>query len=208
MSKIYESAISLIDEKEYKKAIEQLQSIDKNYSKYAEVKEKLKEVEQLYLNEYLSKSDEYLKEKKYDKAIKVLDEIYTELQNSDLVKDKRIEIKIAKLNDDIAELENKKEEAIIIIECIVEYDNEKSNKIEKAKEELLTKYKSTFLLETRTLMTTDYSKAKQNITKIQELLPKDEDIKQLVNEFNKIEPSAVSLLTLTGKPKRKTNYIK
>ena len=41
-----------------------------------------------------------------------------------------------------------------------------NNKIEKAKEELLAKYKSAFLLETRTLITNDYTKAKQNIEKI------------------------------------------
>ena len=80
-------------------------------------------------------------------------------------------------------------------------NSEKNNKIEKAKEELLAKYKSAFLLETRTLITNDYTKAKQNIEKIKKLLPKDDDINKLVEEFNKAEPGSINLLSLENKNK-------
>lgn len=204
MSQTYQSAITAIENKDYKKAIEILQSITKDYSKYSEVKDKLKEVEQLYLNEYLSEANEYLKDKKYEQALKSLDKLDKELQNSDLIKDKQTEIKIAKLNDEVSKLEIKKESNINIIKYIIEYNSEKNNKIEKAKEELLAKYKSAFLLETRTLITNDYTKAKQNIEKIKKLLPKDDDINKLVEEFNKAEPGSINLLSLENKNKKGT----
>lgn len=204
MSQTYQSALTAIENKDYKKAIEILQSITKDYSKYSEVKDKLKEVEQLYLNEYLSEANEYLKDKKYEQALKSLDKLDKELQNSDLIKDKQTEIKIAKLNDEVSKLEIKKESNINIIKYIIEYNSEKNNKIEKAKEELLSKYKSAFLLETRTQITNDYAKAKQNIEIIKELLPKDEDINKLIDEFNKAKPSSINLLSLENKNKKET----
>lgn len=204
MSQTYQSALTAIENKDYKKAIEILQSITKDYSKYSEVKDKLKEVEQLYLNEYLSEANEYLKDKKYEQALKSLDKLDKELQNSDLIKDKQTEIKIAKLNDEVSKLEIKKESNINIIKYIIEYNSEKNNKIEKAKEELLSKYKSAFLLETRTQITNDYAKAKQNIEIIKELLPKDEDINKLIDEFNKAKPSSINLLSLENKNKKGT----
>lgn len=207
MSQIYQSALTAIDDKDYKKAIEILQSITEDYSKYSEVKNTLKEVEQLYLNEYLSEANEYLKDKKFEQALKVLDKMDKELQNSDLIKDKKIEIKIAKLKNEVSELELKKETNINIIKYIVEYDSEKNNEIEATKEELLSKYKSAFLLETRTLITNDYAKAKQNIEKIKEILPKDEDVKKLVEEFNKAEPGSINLLSLSNKNKKGTLII-
>ena len=202
MSQIYNSALSLIEEKDYKKAIEILKSIDENYSNYQDVKDKLKEVEQLYLNSYLVEADEYLKDKEYDKALEVLNDIDKDLQKSEIVQNKKIEIKIAKLNREIEKLVSEKKENIDILEYIINYEDEKISEIKKAKEELITKYKSAFLLETRTLMNSDYSKAKQIINKIQELLPKDDDIKKLVEEFNKIEPTAINLLSLEQKDKK------
>jgi len=174
------------------------------YNNFGMDKDKLKEVEQLYLNEYLSEANEYLKDKKYEQALKSLDKLDKELQNSDLIKDKQTEIKIAKLNDEVSKLEIKKESNINIIKYIIEYNSEKNNKIEKAKEELLAKYKSAFLLETRTLITNDYTKAKQNIEKIKKLLPKDDDINKLVEEFNKAEPGSINLLSLENKNKKGT----
>ena len=90
MSQIYNSALSLIEEKDYKKAIEILKSIDENYSNYQDVKDKLKEVEQLYLNSYLVEADEYLKDKEYDKALEVLNDIDKDLQKSEIVQNKKI----------------------------------------------------------------------------------------------------------------------
>lgn len=202
MSQIYNSALNTIEEKDYKKAIEMLKSIDENYSDYKNVKDKLKEVEQLYLNDYLTEADKYLKDKEYDKALKVLDEIDTEFQTSEAIQDKKTEIKISKLNQEVENLVTEKKTNIEILEYIVKYEDEKISEIEKAKEELITKYKSAFLLETRTLMNSDYSKAKETINKIKELLPKDSDIKQLVEEFNKIEPTSIDLLSLEQKNKK------
>lgn len=202
MEQTYQSALESIENKEYKKAIEMLQTITEDYSKYSEVKYTLKEVEQLYLNEYLSEVSDYLKDKKYEQALKVFEKMDKELQNSTLVKDKKIEIKIAKLNNEVLELENKKESNLKIIKHITEYNSENNNKIESAKDELISKYKSAFLLETRSLITTDYAKAKQNIEKIKEILPKDEDIKKLVDEFNKANPTPISLLSLDNQNKK------
>ena len=75
MSQIYQSAEVAMTSKDYKKAIELLKQIDKSYEKYSEVESKLKEAEQLYLNEYLTEADEYLKSEKFEKALKVLDRI-------------------------------------------------------------------------------------------------------------------------------------
>lgn len=201
MSQIYQSALSLIDDKNYKEAIELLKSIDENYSNFSDVKDKLKEVEQSYLNEYLTEADKYLKDKKYDKALEILENIDKELQDYELIKNKKVEIKINKLKAEVEELETKKEGNIAILEYISTYDDEKNSELKNAKEELITKYKSAFLLETRLLMKTDYAKAKQLIKKAEELLPKDTDIKKLIEEFNKIEPTAINLLSLASQNK-------
>ena len=52
MDQVYQESEQAISEKDYKKAIDLLKSINENYPKYNEVTKKLKEVEQLYLNEY------------------------------------------------------------------------------------------------------------------------------------------------------------
>lgn len=196
MSQTYQTALVALNEKDYKKAIEILKSIDESYSKYSEVKAKLNEIEQLYLNEYLSKSDEYLKASKYDKALEVLDDIDQELQDSELIENKRNEIKIAILKDEVSELVADDEDILSILEYIVGFESDGSTKIEDAKDELIAQYKSEFLLETRTLMQTDYSKAKSDIAQAKKLLPNDKDIKKLEEELSNIEPASVNLLSL------------
>jgi outer membrane protein assembly factor BamD (BamD/ComL family) len=75
MGQIYKNAQALISEQKYKESIELLKSIDKDYSKYSDVETKIKEADQLLLNEYLTEADNYLKSEKYEKAMKVLDGI-------------------------------------------------------------------------------------------------------------------------------------
>lgn len=196
MSQTYQTAMVAFNEKDYKKALEILKSIDETYSKYSEVKNKINEIEQLYLNEYLLKADEYLKVSKYDRALEVLADIDEDLQDSELIENKRNEIKIALLKYEVSELVSNEEDILSILEYIVDFDSNNSIQIEDAKEELIAQYKSEFLLETRTLMQTDYSKAKNNIAQAKKLLPNDKDIKKLEEELTSIEPTSVNLLSL------------
>lgn len=195
MGQTYKSAVLAIDSKDYKKAIELLKSIDDSYEKYVEVNRKLKEVEQLYLNEYLVESDKYLKEQKYSKALEVLEKIDSEFKTSEIVMEKVSEIHIAKINDNVKELEKDKE-TIEILKYLLAYDDKISEEVNDNISNLVSKYKNQFVLESREAMVNDYTKVKANIEIMKKLLPDDKDVKLLVEELEKVEPAGVSVLKL------------
>lgn len=194
MAQVYQSALSAIDSKEYKEAIKLLKSIDKEYDNYNEVSEKLKDIEQLYLNEYLVSSDEYLKDKKFEKALDVLNGIEDELKNADIVNEKISEIHIAKIKEEVNTLKTSKT-TIDILMFLIDYD-EISEDVTDAIQELVNEYKNQFVLETRLLIKSDYAKAKANINAVKKLLPDDKDIKDLEKDLSNAEPTPSSLLNL------------
>lgn len=195
MDQIYQESEQAISEKDYKKAIDLLKSIDENYSKYNDVAKKLKEAEQLYLNEYLSKADEYLKSQKYDKALNALSKIESDLQNSDIVVSKKADIKIAELNEKIKEIATD-QSVLKALEYLSNYDTENIEKVKDAVDELKIQFKNEFVLETRELLKTNYAKAKENIKSASKILSDDKDIKKLLEELNQTDPTPVSLTTL------------
>ena len=195
MDQVYQESEQAISEKDYKKAIDLLKSIDENYPKYKEVNKKIKEVEQLYLNEYLSKADEYLKDQKYDKALNALSKIEDDLQNSDLVISKKADIKIAELKEKIKEMATS-QPALSVLDYLSTYDTENIEEVRDVVDELKTQYKNEFVLETRELLKTNYTKAKANINSAIKILSDDKDIKKLLEELNQTEPTPVSLTTL------------
>lgn len=195
MDQVYQESEQAISEKDYKKAIDLLKSIDENYPKYNEVTKKLKEVEQLYLNEYLSKADEYLKSQKYDKALEVLGKIEESLQNSELVINKKVDIKIAELKVKAKEIMDEKS-ALEVLDYLAKYNTENIEKIKDAVDELKAQYKNEFILETRELLKTNYTKAKANISMASKILSEDKDIKKLLEELNQTNPTPVSLTAL------------
>lgn len=195
MSQIYQSAEVAMTSKDYKKAIELLKQIDKSYEKYSEVESKLKEAEQLYLNEYLTEADEYLKNEKFEKALKVLDGIEDEFKESDIVKEKRTDIKIAMIKSEVAQMAKDEETNIAILEYLLKIDSEGIEKVEDAIDELISQYKNAFILETRELLLTDYKKAKSNVTAAKKILPDDKDIKKLVEEVDNSEAKSNKQLT-------------
>lgn len=205
MNQIYQESEQALNEKDYKKAIDLLKSIDESYPKYSDVTKKLKEVEQLYLNEYLSKADEYLKSQKYDKALNVLDKIESDLQKSDLVIDKKADIKIAELNEKIKEIAND-QSVLSALEYLAKYDTENIEKIKDAVDDLKTQYKNEFILEARGLLKTNYTKAKNDIKSASKILSDDKDIKNLLEELNQTDPIPVSLTTL--KPEKISDTLK
>ena len=154
-----------------------------------------KEVDQLYLNEYLSKADEYLKDQKYDKALNVLSKIDDDLQNSDLVISKKADIKIAELKEKIKEMATS-QPALSVLDYLSSYDTENIEEVRDVVDELKTQYKNEFVLETRELLKTNYTKAKANINSAIKILSDDKDIKKLLEELNQTEPTPVSLTTL------------
>ena len=182
MNQIYQSAETAMTNKDYKKAIELLKQIDTNYEKYSEVETKLKEAEQLYLNEYLTQADEYLKSEKYDRALKVLEGIEDEFKESDIVKEKRADIKIAIIKSEVAQMVKDEETNLAILTYLVKADAEGMEKTEDAISELISQYKNAFILETREMLITNYKQAKSNATAIKKVLPDDKDIQKLIEE--------------------------
>lgn len=195
MSQIYQSAEAAMTSKDYKKAIELLKQIDKSYEKYSEVESKLKEAEQLYLNEYLTEADEYLKSEKFEKALKVLDGIEDEFKESDIVKEKRSDIKIAMIKSEVAQMAKDEETNIAILDYLLKIDSEGIEKVEDSIDELISQYKNAFILETRELLLTDYKKAKSNVTAAKKILPDDKDIKKLAEEVDNSEAKSNNQLT-------------
>lgn len=202
MGQTYQIALTAIDEKDYEKAIELLKSIGVEYEKFAEVSKKLKEVEQLYLNEYLVDSDKYLKEEKFDKALEVLDQISEEFQSAEIINEKKANIHVAKINAKIKVLEAKKD-FIEIIKYLLEYDSNDLVDVKDEIDDLVLKYKNEIILEARELMPKDYKKAKEKIDVIKKIMPDDKDIQELVDELAKFEP--VSLVSLT--PNQRTGKL-
>lgn len=208
MSKIYDKALVAIEDKNYKEAIDLLNSIEEDYDKYDEVKKKLSETEQAYLNEYLTQASNYLKDGKYDKAIAVLDSIESEYRKGSVVADKYGEIYAAELEYEVSELvKDTKNTNLDIIEFLVKYGSKDYEKFEDKKEVLLREYKDKFILETRELMLTDYNAAKVKVERAASILKDDKDIIKLVEELKEAEPKTESLLSLkvsdTGKNRLK-----
>ena len=182
MNQIYNSAVVSIKEKDYKKGIEQLKSISEKYSKYSDVKAKLRETNQLYLNEYLTEADSYLKDKKFDKAQKILDEIDNEFKNEEIILEKKSEIIVEKIKTETKDLAEKKDN-LEVLEYLSKIDSKDSKEIEKTVEELTSKYKNDFILEARELIKTNLSSAELKINSASKLFPKDKDIQKLEEEL-------------------------
>ena len=194
MAQTYQNALLIINEKDYAKAIELLKSITTEYDNYAEANKKLKEVEQLYLNEYLLDANEYLKEEKFDKALDVLNGVEKEFQDAEVIKEKKSEIHITRIDLEIAELKNEKD-LIEILEYLNNYDTNSLVEVQDEVEDLIAECKDEFILEARELMKKDYYSAKEKIDKVEQLFPEDKDIKKIVEELKNLEP--VSLVSLT-----------
>ena len=184
MEQTYKTAVAAMNDKDYKKAIELLKSIDKKYSKYSEVAIKLDEADKLYLNTYLIEADNYTKNEKYEKALATLDEIENEYKDEKIVEEKRISIKIKQLQSEIEEMAQSKT-TLKMLEYIIKYDTEDTEEIEEAIEKLTTEYKNKFIKETTDLIETDKAKAQNDIKAAIRLLPKDKDIKALQQELEK-----------------------
>ena len=197
MSLIYDKALDAIKDKNYKEAIDLLNTIEDKYSKYDEVKEKLIETEQQYLNEYLTQSSNYLQENKFDKALAVLDSIEAEYRKANVIIDKYGEIYATKLEYDVNEFaKDTKHTNVDIIEYIVGYGSKDYEKYQDKHAELLRTYKDKFILEVREIMTTDYKTAKVKIDRVSMVLKDDKDIKTLQEELKAAEPKTESLLSL------------
>lgn len=192
----YQMAENALNDKEYKKAIELLQTIAENNDEYAK---KLKEVEQLYLNEYLVEADQYFKSGKYEKALKVLDGIEQQLKTSEVVIEKKADIRIAQLKVEVGKLAEAKDN-IEILKYLSEFDTEGIEKITDAIDELKAQYKNSFMLEARELLRTDYAQAKKYIKSAEKYLSEDMDYQRLLEELKQASPTTVNLSTI--KPDR------
>jgi len=188
----YQMAEKALNDKEYKKAIELLQTIAETNDEYAK---KLKEVEQLYLNEYLVEADQYLKSGKYEKALKVLDSIEQQLKTSEVVIEKKADIRIAQLKTEVGKLAEAKDN-IEILKYLSEFDTENIEKISDAIDELKSQYKNSFMLEARELLRTDYAQAKKYIKSAEKYLSEDMDYQRLDNTL--IEEFTDALSCLAG----------
>lgn len=208
MSLLYNKALSAIEDKNYKDAIDLLKSIEEGYKKYDEVKAKLNETEQAYLNEYLTQSSNYLAENKFDKAVAVLDSIDAEYRKADVITDKYGEIYAKELEYDVAEyIKDTKHTTVDVIEYIVTYGTKDYEKFKDKHEALVKEYKDKFILEARELMAVDYVSAKSKIERVSLVLKDDKDIKTLMDELKALEPKTESLISLkvsdTGKNRLK-----
>ena len=192
----YQMAEKALNDKEYEKAIELLQTIAETNDEYAK---KLKEVEQLYLNEYLVEADQYLKSGKYEKALKVLDSIEQQLKTSEVVIEKKADIRIAQLKTEVGKLAEAKDN-IEILKYLSEFDTENIEKISDAIDELKSQYKNSFMLEARELLRTDYAQAKKYIKSAEKYLSEDMDYQRLLEELKQTTPTTVNLSTI--KPDR------
>lgn len=194
MDQIYQSALLKIDSKEYREAIDLLKQIDEKYEKHEDVVKKINSVEQMYLNEYLTKADKYLNDEKYSKALDVLNSVEDEFKTAEVITDKIADIYVAQLKSDIKKIQN--DDVVTIIEYIVSYNDGSFEKVKDEKETLISEYMNKFILETRERMKSDYEKAKSDIEEMIKILPDNKDIKILKDELSKFEPSTINLTSI------------
>lgn len=199
MNQTYQLALNLIQGKDYRRAIALLETITSDYSNFSEVSKKLSEAQELYLNEYLQDADEYLNNEKYDKALEALDKIEEEFQDAEIVLEKRNEIHSEKIAYEIDKLLKENATNYDIIKFLTEYDFDNLEDIKDEIDDLISEYKNKFILEVRETLVKDYDNAKKMAEEMQDILPDDNDINDLVDEIIDLEP--VSLLSLEAEEK-------
>ena len=199
MNQTYQLALNLIQGKDYRRAIALLETITSDYSNFSEVSKKLSEAQELYLNEYLQDADEYLNNEKYDKALEALDKIEEEFQDAEIVLEKRNEIHSEKIAYEIDKLLKENATNYDIIKFLTEYDVDNLEDIKDEIDDLIAEYKNKFILEVRETLVKDYESAKKMAEEMQDILPDDNDINDLVDEIIDLEP--VSLLSLEAEEK-------
>ena len=199
MEQTYQLALNLIQERDYRRAIALLETITSDYSNFSEVSKKLSEAQELYLNEYLQDADEYLNDEKYDKALDALDKIEEEFQDAEIVLEKRKEIHSEKIAYEIDKLLKENATNYDIIKFLTEYDFDNLEDIKDEIDDLVSEYKNKFILEVRETLVKDYDNAKKMAEEMQDILPDDNDINDLVDEIIDLEP--VSLLSLETEEK-------
>ena len=199
MEQTYQLALNLIQERDYRRAIALLETITSDYSNFSEVSKKLSEAQELYLNEYLQYADEYLNDEKYDKALDALDKIEEEFQDAEIVLEKRKEIHSEKIAYEIDKLLKENATNYDIIKFLTEYDFDNLEDIKDEIDDLVSEYKNKFILEVRETLVKDYESAKKMAEEMQDILPDDNDINDLVDEIIDLEP--VSLLSLEAEEK-------
>ena len=199
MEQTYQLALNLIQERDYRRAIALLETITSDYSNFSEVSKKLSEAQELYLNEYLQDAGEYLNDEKYDKALDALDKIEEEFQDAEIVLEKRKEIHSEKIAYEIDKLLKENATNYDIIKFLTEYDFENLEDIKDEIDDLVSEYKNKFILEVRETLVKDYESAKKMAEEMQDILPDDNDINDLVDEIIDLEP--VSLLSLEAEEK-------
>ena len=86
-----------------------------------------------------------------------------------------------------------------IIKFLTEYDFENLEDIKDEIDDLVSEYKNKFILEVRETLVKDYESAKKMAEEMQDILPDDNDINDLVDEIIDLEP--VSLLSLEAEEK-------
>lgn len=194
MDQNYQTALEMIENGEYKNAIDLLKTITSNYDNFSEVTKKLKDVEELYLNQYLENADKYLKDKNYDKALDALKKVDEDLQEAESIVKKKIEIHNAKIEEKIQKFTEENTENYEILKYLVEYDYDGIDNLKEEIDDLISDYKNKLILEVRELVVKNYEEAKEMVEKLEKILPEDKEISDLVQEISKLEP--VSLLSL------------
>lgn len=194
MDQNYQTALEMIENGEYKNAIDLLKTITSNYDNFSEVTKKLKDVEELYLNQYLENADKYLKDKNYDKALDALKKVDEDLQETESIVKKKIEIHNAKIEEKIQKFTEENTENYEILKYLVEYDYDGIDNLKEEIDDLISDYKNKLILEVRELVVKNYEEAKEMVEKVEKILPEDKEIGDLVQEISKLEP--VSLLSL------------
>lgn len=194
MDQNYQTALEMIENGEYKNAIDLLKTITSNYDNFSEVTKKLKDVEELYLNQYLENADKYLKDKNYDKALDALKKVDEDLQEAESIVKKKIEIHNAKIEEKIQKFTEENAENYEILKYLVEYDYDGIDNLKEEIDDLISDYKNKLILEVRELVVKNYEEAKEMVEKLEKILPEDKEISDLVQEISKLEP--VSLLSL------------
>ena len=86
-----------------------------------------------------------------------------------------------------------------IIKFLTEYDFDNLEDIKDEIDDLVSEYKNKFILEVRETLVKDYESAKKMAEEMQDILPDDNDINDLVAEIIDLEP--VSLLSLEAEDK-------
>jgi tetratricopeptide (TPR) repeat protein len=208
MEGLYNNAVSYYENKDYKKALDELNQIENKYEKYNLVIQKEEEIKNAYYNSYIELSGKYLNEKNYSKAIEVLENVDDIFKNSEEIINKINEIKLAEIEDKIKEYADKKDYISVLEYAVSKKKQSNVPKISEKLDETINEYKKKEIEAIKEILKKDYKNASKDVNELIQIMPADNEVLELQKSYSSYKPvllTSLKYLQISGNTVVKAN---